>query len=419
VSAVRIETFGCRLNLAESDAILREAEAAGAGALSIVNACAVTAEALRQARQSARRFKRERPDAKVAVVGCGAEIDSRTFAAMPEVDAVVGNAAKRDGRLLARIAAGNGPRLLIASAQTPSQAPAVADARTRAFVEIQNGCDHRCTFCIIPHARGPSRSLDPNKIVDEARRLVEGGVSEIVLTGVDITAYGLDAPSAPRLGGLVRRILQEIPGLRRLRLSSIDSVEVDADLDRAIAEEERLMPHLHLSLQSGDDIILKRMKRRHSRADSVRFCREVRRLRPEMAFSADVIVGFPTETEDMFSGSLGLIEDCGLARTHVFPFSPRPGTPAARMPPTPGDVVRRRAARLREASDVAWAGHLETRVGQTLQVLMERGGVGRAEDFTPVRVEGVEPGALRDVLVEANDRRELKGRVTQSQARTP
>jgi threonylcarbamoyladenosine tRNA methylthiotransferase MtaB len=410
VNAIHIETFGCRLNLAESDAIRRAADEAGAGPLSIINACAVTSEALRQARQTARRLKRERPFAKVVVAGCGAEIDASSFSEMSEVDAIVGNVEKRDGALLARIATGEADRVMLGRAAAP-HAPAVADARTRAFVEIQNGCDHSCTFCIIPYARGPSRSLDPDKIVAEVQRLVSTGVAEIVLTGVDITAYGLDAPGAPRLGGLLGRILHETPDLKRLRLSSIDSVEVDADLDRAIAAEARLMPHLHLSLQSGDDMILKRMKRRHSRQDSVRFCEQVRRARPDMAFSADIIVGFPTETEDMFEGSLRLIDDCGLSRAHVFPFSPRPGTPAARMPQARGEVVRERAARLREASDQAWARRLEAKVGRTLSVLMERGGIGRAEDFTPVRVEDVAPGTLCNVIVEANERGELGGRL--------
>jgi threonylcarbamoyladenosine tRNA methylthiotransferase MtaB len=410
VSAIRIETLGCRLNLAESDAILREAERAGAGPLSIVNSCAVTGEALRQARQAARRLKRERPFAKVVVAGCGAEIDAASFAAMPDVDAVLGNRAKRDGETLARVAAGDAPRVTIGAPAAAWSSPAIADARTRAFVEIQNGCDHRCTFCIIPFARGPSRSLDPAMIVAEIQRLVGSGVAEIVLTGVDITAYGLDAPGAPRLGALVRRILAEAPDLKRLRLSSIDSVEVDADLERAIAEEERLMPHLHLSLQSGDDLILKRMKRRHSRADAVRFCASTRRYRPDVAFSADIIVGFPTETEAMFDGSLRLIEDCGLARAHVFPFSPRPGTPAARMPQVPGDVARARAARLREASEAAWARRLAAKIGRTVPILMERGSVGRMADFTPVRIDGMAPGVICQALIEASDGHELKGR---------
>jgi threonylcarbamoyladenosine tRNA methylthiotransferase MtaB len=410
LSAIRIETFGCRLNLAESDAILHEAERAGAGALSIVNSCAVTGEALRQARQAARRLKRERPFAKVVVAGCGAEIDAASFAAMPEVDAIVGNGAKRDGATLARIAAGDAPRVITGAAAAGAPRPAIADARTRAFVEIQNGCDHRCTFCIIPFARGPSRSLDPATIVAEIQRLVSSGVAEIVLTGVDITAYGLDASGAPRLGPLVRRILAETPELRRLRLSSIDSVEVDADLEQAIAEEARLMPHFHLSLQSGDDLILKRMKRRHSRADAVRFCDQTRDRRPDIAFSADIIVGFPTETEAMFEGSLRLVEDCDLARAHVFPFSPRPGTPAARMPQVPGDVARERATRLREASDAAWARRLDAKIGRAAPILMERGGVGRMADFTPVRVDGLAPGAICEALIEATDGRELKGR---------
>ena len=411
MSAIRIETFGCRLNLAESDAILREAERAGAANLSIVNSCAVTGEALRQARQAARRLKRERPFAKVVVAGCGAEIDAEAFAAMSEVDAVIGNREKRDGAALARIAAGVAPRVSIgANSSAPPTRPAIAEARTRAFVEIQNGCDHRCTFCVIPLARGPSRSLDPGRIVADIQRLVSGGVAEIVLTGVDITAYGLDAPGATRLGGLVRRILAETPDLKRLRLSSIDSVEVDADLEQAIAEEKRLMPHLHLSLQSGDDLILKRMKRRHDRADAVRFCEEARRRRPDIAFSADIIVGFPTESEAMFENSLRLIEDCGLARAHVFPFSPRPGTPAARMPQVPMAIARERAARLRQASDAAWAKRLAGHIGRAAPILMERGGIGRMEDFTPVRLDGAAPGAICAAFIEASDGRELQGR---------
>ncbi|HLH51172.1 MAG TPA: tRNA (N(6)-L-threonylcarbamoyladenosine(37)-C(2))-methylthiotransferase MtaB [Roseiarcus sp.] len=411
MSAITIETFGCRLNLAESDAIVREAERVGAAGLSIVNSCAVTGEALRQARQAARRLKRERPFARVVVAGCGAEIDAAAFAAMPEVDAVIGNREKRDGAALARIAAGAAPRVTVGANSTPPASPAIADARTRAFVEIQNGCDHRCTFCVIPLARGPSRSLDPAQIVADIQRLVANGVAEIVLTGVDITAYGLDAPDAPRLGGLVRRILAETPDLKRLRLSSIDSVEVDAELERAIAVEKRLMPHLHLSLQSGDDLVLKRMKRRHSRADAVRFCERARRARPDIAFSADIIVGFPTESEAMFENSLRLVADCGLARAHVFPFSPRPGTPAARMPRVPAGIARERAARLREASGAAWAKRLAQHVGRAAPILMERGGIGRMEDFTPVRLDGVAPGAICAAFIEASDGRELRGRI--------
>ncbi len=412
MSAIRIETFGCRLNLAESDAILSEAERAGVGALSLVNSCAVTGEALRQARQAARRLKRERPKVKLVVAGCGAEVDAASFAAMPEVDAVLGNRAKRDGATLARIARGEAPLMTSGEPGGAPQAkgPAIAAARTRAFVEIQNGCDHRCTFCIIPFARGPSRSLDPARIVAEIQRLVAAGVAEIVLTGVDITAYGLDRSGLPRLGGLVRRILAETPALKRLRLSSIDSVEVDADLDRAIAEEERLMPHLHLSLQSGDDMILKRMKRRHTRADAIWFCAAARRLRPDLAFTADIIVGFPTETEAMFENSLRLVEDCDLARAHVFPFSPRPGTPAARMPQVAGDATRERAARLRAVSDAAWARRLASHVGRSAPILMERGGVGRMEDFSPVRIDRVAPGAICQAAIEACDGRELRGR---------
>jgi threonylcarbamoyladenosine tRNA methylthiotransferase MtaB len=414
MSAVRIETFGCRLNFAESDAMLRAAQAAGAGPLSIVNGCAVTNEALRQARQCARRLKRERPFAKVVVAGCPGQLEARSFAAMPEVDVVLGNYEKRDGALLARIASGEeGAKIIVgdlANGRGRTEASAVAEARTRAFVEIQNGCDHHCTFCVIPSARGPSRSRDPDEIVAQIRRLAETRIAEVVLTGVDITAYGDDSDGGLRLGGLIGRILAEAPELKRLRLSSIDSVEVDADLLYAIGEQERLMPHLHLSLQSGDDLILKRMKRRHARRDAIEFCQKARRLRPDMAFSADLIAGFPTETDEMFERSLLLIEECGLARAHVFPFSPRSGTPAAQMPQTPGDIARARAARLREASDRAWSGHLRAQVGARLEVLTERGGLARAQDFTPLRLEGVAPGTICKALVEASDGRELKGR---------
>jgi threonylcarbamoyladenosine tRNA methylthiotransferase MtaB len=416
VSEVEVVSFGCRLNLAESDAILRIAQASGAGPLTVINGCAVTGEAMRQARQSARRARRARPDARVVVAGCAAKIDPEAFLAMEEVDAVVGNDEKLLASTWARFAqGGEPPRRLIAEglqAGRRVQDPiAVAETRTRAFLQIQNGCDHRCTFCIIPYARGPSRSIPPERLIARARELVDEGVAEIVLTGVDITAYGLDLGGEMRLGALVRKLLREAPALSRLRLSSIDSIEADDDLTAAIAEEPRLMPHFHLSLQSGDDLILKRMKRRHRRADATAFCEAARRERPGVAFSADLIAGFPTETDAMFQNSIDLIADCGLARAHVFPYSPRPGTPAARMPLVDPMLARDRAARLREASDSAWSGHLKEKVGRSMRVLTERGGVARAEDFTPLRVGSVEPGLILDAVATASDGRDLEGRI--------
>ena len=326
-----IVTFGCRLNTFESEVIRREASAAGIDDAVVVNTCAVTSEAVRQARQTIRRIKRERPDARIVVTGCAAQTAPEQFAAMPEVERVLGNEEKLDARFWAgreRVAVGD----IMAVTRHSMHAVDLIEGHTRAFVQVQNGCDHRCTFCIIPFGRGNSRSLPMDEAVAQARRLCGNGYREIVLTGVDITSYGSDLPGAPRLGALVKHLLKEISELTRLRLSSIDSVEADDDLLDALANEPRLMPHLHLSLQAGDDLILKRMKRRHSRAEAIAFCNSVRRLRPDVVFGADIIAGFPTETEEMFARSLDLVDECGLTQLHVFPFSPRPGTPAARMP---------------------------------------------------------------------------------------
>src|SRR5215469_8382269 len=365
--SVEVVTFGCRLNAAESEVIRREAMRAGCADTVVVNTCAVTAEAVRQARQAIRALRRRRPRAKIVVTGCAAQTEPQTFAAMAETDCVLGNGEKLTaaGWVKARAAfdiGGSAKTIVNDVMAVRDTAPHLVDAfpgRARAFVQVQNGCDHRCTFCIIPFGRGNSRSVPITALVDDVRRLVANDYREIVLTGVDITGYGADLAEAPRLGTLVKRILEAVPELKRLRLSSIDSVEADRDLLDALAHDERLMPHLHLSLQSGDDLILKRMKRRHLRADAIAFCETVRRLRPDTVFGADLIAGFPTETEDMFRNSLDLVEDCGLVYLHVFPFSPRPGTPAARMPQVGRQVVKARAARLRERGAQALRDYLD------------------------------------------------------------
>jgi threonylcarbamoyladenosine tRNA methylthiotransferase MtaB len=401
-----IITFGCRLNVAESEVIRRHASSAGVADAVVVNTCAVTGEAVKQARQAIRRVRRERPNARIVVTGCAAQTDPQAFAAMPEVDRVLGNEEKLSAA--AWVSLDSSERISVGDImKTRTAALHRIDGiagHTRAFVQVQNGCDHRCTFCIIPFGRGNSRSVPVADVVGQARQLVGNGVAEIVLTGVDITSY------APGLGRLVKIILREAPELKRLRLSSIDSVEVDADLLDAFANEDRLMPHLHLSLQAGDDMILKRMKRRHLRADAIAFCGQVRRLRPDVAFGGDIIAGFPTETEDMFRRSLDLVDECGLTQLHVFPFSPRPGTPAARMPQVAGDVVKDRARRLRHKGETALCRYLDAEVGAWRRVLTERGGVARTPQFTPVRLAApVEPGLMLDVAVAGHDERQLLG----------
>jgi len=405
---VEVLTFGCRLNLVESEAMRRAALACGRTNLVIVNSCAVTAEAVRQARQTIRRVKRERPGTEIVVTGCAAQIDPHRFAAMPEVFRVLGNEDKTDPASWK----GSGVRVKVSDIMTARAAPRILsegiEDRTRAFLAVQTGCDHRCTFCIIPFGRGPSRSVPMDEVIRAAQRLTSKGFREIVLTGVDLTSYGADLCGAPALGALVKAILRAAPKLERLRLSSIDCIEADEDLIEAFAEEPRLMPHLHLSLQSGDDIILKRMKRRHRRADAMRLCAELRRLRPEIVFGADVIAGFPTETEEMFQNTLALVADCGLTHLHVFPFSARPGTPAAKMPPVAPEIVKARAKRLREAGAAVLRKHLDAQTGRVFQVLTERGGTGRTEDFTRVRIGNIPPSQMIDVVITGNDGKMLE-----------
>jgi threonylcarbamoyladenosine tRNA methylthiotransferase MtaB len=381
MSGVETINFGCRLNALESQAIRRAAREAGLADAVIVNTCAVTAEAERQARQAIRRARREHPGARIIVTGCAAEIAPERYAGMPEVDRVLGNRAKLKAESYRESAAAPAP-LTLPSPEVENE------GRARAYLQVQQGCDHRCTFCVIPQGRGPSRSLPFDEIAAAARRLVAAGCREIVLTGVDLTAYGADLPGAPSLGAMARRLLAEVIEIARLRLSSLDPAEIDDELWRLVAEEERLMPHLHLSLQAGDDTILKRMKRRHSRGEAIAVARRARALRPEMALGADLIAGFPTETEEMFGRSLDLVEECGLAFLHVFPYSPRPQTPAARMPQVAGPLVKERAARLRAAGAAALARDLAARVGEAGEVLVERPGQGRAAFYAPVRFAG-------------------------------
>lgn len=394
---VEVVTFGCRLNLYESEAIKKRAGEAQLRDAVVVNTCAVTAEAVRQSRQTIRRLKLENPARRVIVTGCAAQTQPQTYAGMPEVDAVLGNAEKLTASAYTGFGLDGTEKIrvndIMSVRETAAQMVDHFDGHTRAFLQVQNGCDHRCTFCIIPFGRGNSRSVPMGAVVAEARRLVETGFPEIVLTGVDLTSYGADLPGTPSLGGLAEKILKQVPELKRLRLSSIDSIEADPVLMRMIADEERLMPHFHLSAQSGDDLILKRMKRRHSRADTINFCETVRRHRADAAFSADLIAGFPTESETMFANSLSLVDDAGLSRLHVFPYSARPGTAAARMPQLPRSLVKERAARLRARGEAALCARLDSMVGSTRTVLMERGGVGRTACFTPVAFDGA-PGTL-------------------------
>jgi threonylcarbamoyladenosine tRNA methylthiotransferase MtaB len=416
--SVEIVTFGCRLNAFESEVIAREAGRAGLTDTVVINSCAVTNEAVAQARQSIRRLKRERPELRIVVTGCAAQTQPEMFAAMAEVDRVVGNDDKMRGEAWrnTRAAFDAPPAFGIASEEKIAVADIMAvremaphllegfqKGLPRVFVQVQNGCDHRCTFCIIPYGRGNSRSVPMGAVVDQVRTLVERGHAEIVLTGVDLTSYGADLPGTPKLGQLTKQILRHVPELKRLRISSIDSIEVDRDLLDVIAGEERLMPHLHLSLQSGDDLILKRMKRRHARADAVEFCGQVRRLRPDIALGADIIAGFPTETEEMFARSQEMVQACDLTFLHVFPYSPRPGTPAARMPQVSGEVIKQRARRLRATGEAALQRRLASETGATRQVLIESAAQGRTEHFLPVAIGGETPGAVRALVMAGND----------------
>ena len=388
--SVDIVTFGCRLNAYESEVIRARAAEDGLSNAIVFNTCAVTGEAVRQARQAIRKARRERPDAKLIVTGCAAQIDPTAFAAMVEVDLVLGNAEKAAAGAYAATAPEGRVRVndIMSVRETAGHLIDGLKDRARAYVEVQNGCDHRCTFCIIPFGRGNSRSAAAGEVVEQVRKLAAQGYLEVVLTGVDITSWGSDLPGQPTLGQLVARILKLVPQLPRLRLSSIDAAEIDPDLMRCLAEDPRLMPYLHLSLQAGDDMILKRMKRRHSRADALKLIADVRAVRPEVAFGADLIAGFPTETEEMFDNTLRLVEEGGLSFLHVFPFSPRPGTPAARMPQLQRPVIKDRASRLRAAGEAASQRHLQRQVGRVITGLVERDGVARAEDFTEIAYVG-------------------------------
>ena len=396
-SAPVFSTLGCRLNAYETEAMKELAQSAGLSAAVIVNTCAVTAEAVRKARQEIRRLRRDHPDARVIVTGCAAQTEPETFAAMPEVDHVIGNTEKMQPATWARLAPdfiGQTERVQVNDIMSVREtAGHLIDGfgRHRAYVQVQNGCDHRCTFCIIPFGRGNSRSVPAGVVVEQIKRLVGNGFQEVVLTGVDLTSWGADLPATPRLGDLVLRILRLVPDLARLRISSIDSIEADDALMQAIATEPRLMPHLHLSLQHGDDLILKRMKRRHLRDDAIAFCQTARALRPDMTFGADIIAGFPTETEAHFENALRLVEECDLSFLHVFPYSARQGTPAARMPQVDGAEIKSRAARLRAAGDRALTRHLAAQTGQQHEILMESSRMGRTAQFTEARFDTDQP----------------------------
>ena len=393
MSAPVFSTMGCRLNAYETEAMKDLAAQAGIENAVVVNTCAVTSEAVRKARSTIRKLRRAYPEARLIVTGCAAQTEPDTFSRMPEVDAVIGNTEKMQPDTWRGLAAdfiGETEAVqvddIMSVTETAGHLIDGFGTRSRAYVQVQNGCDHRCTFCIIPFGRGNSRSVPAGVVIDQIKRLVDKGFNEVVLTGVDLTSWGADLPAAPKLGDLVMRILKLVPELPRLRISSIDSIEVDDNLMQAIATEKRLMPHLHLSLQHGDDMILKRMKRRHLRDDAVRFTQEARRHRPDLTFGADIIAGFPTETDAMFDNALSLVAECDLTWLHVFPYSPRPGTPAARMPPVQGPVIKERAARLRAAGDAQVKRHLNAQIGQTHRVLLESPTMGRTEQFAEVNL---------------------------------
>jgi threonylcarbamoyladenosine tRNA methylthiotransferase MtaB len=416
MTAPLVVTLGCRLNAYESQVMREHAAAARLDDTIIVNTCAVTAEAVRQATQTVRRLRREHPRARLIVTGCAAQVEPERFAALAEVDHVIGNAEKMKAATFRALALDESPRVavddIMSVRETASHMIDGFGTRARAYIQVQNGCDHRCTFCIIPFGRGPSRSVPAGEVVAQVRRLVEQGYREVVLTGVDLTSYGVDLPGATRLGRLVRQILRHVPELARLRLSSIDQVEADADLLAALAEEPRLMPHLHLSLQSGDDLVLKRMKRRHSRADANAFCDRARRLRPDVVFGADLIAGFPTETYEMFENTVRLVDECGLTYLHVFPFSPRRGTPAARMPQVHLREVKARALRLRNKGEEVVARFMAEQHGREHEVLVEKAHVGRTPQFAELELDIPCPiGALVAARVTGSAGRSLKGEV--------
>ncbi|EJK84516.1 MULTISPECIES: tRNA (N(6)-L-threonylcarbamoyladenosine(37)-C(2))-methylthiotransferase MtaB [Rhizobium] len=423
MSGVEVITFGCRLNTYESEVMRAEAEKAGLNNAILVNTCAVTGEAVRQARQAIRRARRDNPHARIIVTGCAAQTEKQTFAEMAEVDAVLGNEEKLTSasyRSLPDFGVSAEEKLrvndIMSVRHTAPQMVKHIDGHVRAFIQVQNGCDHRCTFCIIPYGRGNSRSVPMGAVVSQARNLVESGYREIVLTGVDATSYGGDLPGEPTLGLLAKTLLKQIPEIRRLRLSSIDSIEADAHLLDLIADEPRFMPHLHLSLQHGDDMILKRMKRRHSRADAIRFIEDVRRLRPEMSFGADMIAGFPTETDAMFENAVSLAEEAAIAHLHVFPYSPRPGTPAARMPQLDRALIKERAARLRAAGQRLHQAHLDSMVGTRQWLLVENNGLAHTENFTLVAAPGLRPRDLVQVAITSHNGKHLDMQLTAADA---
>ena len=420
--APTIITLGCRLNAYESEVMRQHAVAAGLDDAIIVNTCAVTAESVRQAGQHIRRLRREKPAAQIIVTGCAAQIEPQRFAAMPEVDHVVGNAEKMKASTYASFAAADCERVIVNDIMSVREtAPHLIDgfgAMPRGYVQVQNGCDHRCTFCVIPFGRGASRSVPAGEVVTQVRRLVETGSVEIVLTGVDITSYGPDLPGGMNLGRLVRQVLKHVPELKRLRLSSIDQTEIDAELIDVLANESRLMPHLHLSMQSGDDMILKRMKRRHLSADAIEFCREMRRLRPGVVFGADLIAGFPTETDEMFSNTLGIVDECDLTFLHVFPYSPRTGTPAARMPQLAKTQIKDRAARLRAKGDTVLQTYFASLAGRTVEAMMENAHIGRTEHFAEVEMaphagpeRPLSAGTIAKVAISGHGNRRLCGTI--------
>ena len=413
MSAPEIITFGCRLNTYESEVMRNHANAAGLTDTVIINTCAVTSEAERQARQAIRRARRKKPDARIIVTGCAAQINPDAYAGMPEVDAVLGNQEKLEAASFLALDSSEPVRVddIMTARETASHLVEGFDGRTRAFIQVQNGCDHRCTFCVIPFGRGNSRSVPIGAIVEQVETLITNGYREIVLSGVDITSYGADLPGRPRLGQMVRRLLANVPELPRLRLSSIDVAEIDDDLLDLIAHEPRLMPHLHLSLQAGDNMILKRMKRRHTREQAITFCNDVRRLRPDAVFGADIIAGFPTETDTMFANSLALVAECDLPHLHVFPYSPRPETPAARMPQLPHEVIKQRAALLRAAGETALDNFLAAEIGQTRAVLVEKPGLGRSEQFALVELDDktITPGTIVETEITGASASRLSG----------
>ncbi|MFD0915039.1 tRNA (N(6)-L-threonylcarbamoyladenosine(37)-C(2))-methylthiotransferase MtaB [Pseudahrensia aquimaris] len=419
---VNVMTFGCRLNAYESEVMRREAKVAGLESLEggaiIVNTCAVTGKAVSDAKAAIRRARRENPQARIIVSGCAAQTDPDDFALMDEVDLVLGNEEKlhaHNYRALPDFGVNQFEKVrvndIMSVRETASHMVESIEGRTRAFVQVQNGCDHRCTFCIIPYGRGNSRSVPAGEVVEQVKKLVGNGYREIVLTGVDLTSWGGDLPGAPSLGRLVQALLKGVPDMARLRLSSIDSIEVDEPLTEAIAGDMRLMPHLHLSLQSGDDMILKRMKRRHLRDDTIRFCQDMRAARPDMVFGADIIAGFPTETDEMFARSVDIIDEAGLTHLHIFPFSPRKGTPAARMPQLDRGLVKERAKILRTKGSEALGAFLDSQIGKTQRVLVESGSLARTEQFTPVVLEGAEAGNFVMAKMDGHDGKRLTAHI--------